>query len=84
MLFGAVFLFIYLPVITLEEQHLRDLFPTFPEYAAQVPRLLPRRIYGEKTARFGFQLYRKNREYEAGLGFLAGVALLAGKSYLRL
>ena len=83
-LFVAVFLFIYLPVITLEEQHLRDLFPEFPTYAAEVPRLLPRHVWQNKTARFDPRLYRKNREYEAGLGFIFGVLLLAGKSYFRL
>ena len=38
-LFGAVFLLIYLPAIELEEQHLRKLFPNFAAYAERVPAL---------------------------------------------
>ncbi len=83
-LFAAVFILIYLPVIDLEEQHLRDLFPGFPAYAARVPRLLPRVHITAETAHFRAGLYRKNREYEAGLGFLAGAALLTVKAYLSL
>ena len=41
-LFAAVFVLVYLPVIELEEQYLRVLFPDFDEYAARVPMLLPR------------------------------------------
>ena len=32
-LFAAVFVLIYLPVVELEEQHLRKLFPDYEEYA---------------------------------------------------
>jgi protein-S-isoprenylcysteine O-methyltransferase Ste14 len=80
LVFAAVFLLIYLPVIDLEEQHLRDIFPAFPAYAATVPRLLPSIRITNETQAFRFALYRKNREYEAGLGFLAGAALLIFKS----
>ena len=38
-LFGAVFSFVYLPVIQNEEQHLRNLFPSFGDYANKVPPL---------------------------------------------
>jgi len=41
-LFAAVFLLVYLPVIQLEEQHLRRLFPEYEAYAARVPALWPR------------------------------------------
>jgi protein-S-isoprenylcysteine O-methyltransferase Ste14 len=41
-LFAAVFLFVYLPVIQNEEQHLRQLFPGYAAYADGVPALLPR------------------------------------------
>jgi protein-S-isoprenylcysteine O-methyltransferase Ste14 len=78
-LFAAVFGLIYLPVIQLEEQHLHSLFPEFAAYAQRVPALVPRprRSTGP---RFSLPLYRKNREYEALLGFLAGVALLIWKA----
>ncbi len=39
-LFAAVFAFVYLPVIQLEEQHLRSLFPDYAAYAAASPRAL--------------------------------------------
>ncbi len=78
-LFAAVFGLIYLPVIQLEEQHLRSLFPEFADYARRVPALLPtpRKVSGPG---FRARLYMKNREYEALLGFLAGVALLVWKA----
>ena len=76
--FGAVFLLIYLPVIELEEQHLRDLFPNFENYARQVPLLWPRWKPVARGA-FRWKLYRRNEEYQALLGFLAGVAILIWK-----
>src|SRR4029077_20279060 len=36
-LFAAVFVLIYLPVVELEEQHLRALFPQYADYADRVP-----------------------------------------------
>ena len=41
-LFGVVFLLVYLPVIQLEEQHLRKLFSGYGAYAARVPAFWPR------------------------------------------
>jgi len=78
-LFAAVFLLVYLPVILLEEQHLRRLFPEYADYAQRVPSLLPRRKGWAGASRFSWQLYRKNQEYQAAVGFLAGAALLAWK-----
>lgn len=78
-LFAAVFLLVYLPVIELEEQHLRSLFPEFRDYAQRVPALLPSWRPERCAQRFRPALYRRNREYQALLGFLAGVALLIGK-----
>ncbi|HLW76887.1 MAG TPA: isoprenylcysteine carboxylmethyltransferase family protein [Bryobacteraceae bacterium] len=76
-LFAAVFLFIYLPVVELEEQHLRSLFPDYAEYARVVPKLLPRPTSATKSPNpFRWSLYRRNREYEALAGFLLGVAAL--------
>jgi protein-S-isoprenylcysteine O-methyltransferase Ste14 len=80
MLFSVVFFLIYLPVIQLEEQHLSNLFPDFADYARQVPALLPSgRAFANDTP-FRYGLYMKNREYEALLGFLAGLCLLIGKA----
>lgn len=79
-LFAVVFVLIYLPVVELEEQHLRSLFPAYEEFAQRVPKLLPRPPHGAAGKPFRFRLYRHNREYEALLGFLAGVALLLWKA----
>jgi protein-S-isoprenylcysteine O-methyltransferase Ste14 len=79
MLFAGVFVLIYLPVIELEEQHLRNLFPGFDSYARRVPALWPRLKAVEPKARFRWDLYVRNREYQALLGYLAGVAVLLAK-----
>lgn len=77
-LFALVFVFVYLPVIQLEEQHLRRLFPDYAAYADDVPALFPRITprRAEKAQPFRWALYRKNQEYQAALGFLAGAAYL--------
>jgi protein-S-isoprenylcysteine O-methyltransferase Ste14 len=77
-LFAAVFLLIYLPVVELEEQHLRSLFPQYSDYAKRVPRLWPR-IGKPNTQKFQWSRYRRNQEYQALAGFLAGVAVLIWK-----
>lgn len=81
LLFGAVFLFVYLPAISLEEQHLRDLFPGFRDYARRVPLLIPYRGRIPNKQRFSFAQYLYNREYEAAIGFLAGVGFLLAKAH---
>jgi len=80
-LFAAVFALIYLPVIQLEEQHLRHLFPDYADYAAHVPVLLPRLTAApqKNPQPFRLSLYLKNREYEAGAGFAAGMLFLLWK-----
>lgn len=78
-LFAAVFIFIYLPVIELEEQHLRHLFPSFDAYALRVPALWPTRRAVDTGGHFQWSLYVRNREYQALLGWLAGLALLVAK-----
>ena len=78
-IFAAVFILVYLPVIRLEEQHLQALFPEFGPYAAQVPALRPTFVFPGREQAFRWELYTHNREYQALLGFAAGVALLLGK-----
>lgn len=75
-LFAAVFLLIYLPVVELEEQHLAELFPNFRSYAARVPAFIPSLHAKATVQRFRWNLYLKNREYQALLGFLIGEAFL--------
>lgn len=78
-LFAAAFLLIYLPVVELEEQHLRTLFPNYAAYAQRVPSLLPRFMNPRGNKRFRWTVYKKNQEYQALLGFLAGMGVLLWK-----
>jgi protein-S-isoprenylcysteine O-methyltransferase Ste14 len=79
-IFAAMFLLVYLPVIQLEEQHLRKLFPEYDSYARQVPALIPRlRRPGQATHHFRWKLYFRNEEYQALIGFVAGALFLVYK-----
>ncbi len=83
-LFAAVFGLVYLPVIQLEEQHLAKLFPNFADYCRRVPLLIPYKgkAPNRSSGPSGFQwaLYRKNEEYNALLGYLAGAAWLTWRA----
>jgi protein-S-isoprenylcysteine O-methyltransferase Ste14 len=78
LLFACVFLFVYLPVIQLEEQHLRHLFPDYAAYAERVRALWPRLTADPEStpAPFRFRLYIQNQEYQAGAGFAVGLLYL--------
>ncbi len=82
----AMFFVIYLPVIRGEEAFLRNKFANFQDYAARVPRLIPRLTpyAAQATAEGGFSmtLYRKHREYNAAFGVVALIALLIVKMRL--
>ncbi len=75
---GFLFAAIYVPTIQGEEEYLRGRFLGFDEYAATVPRLLPRlRAAVSSQARGGFSrpLYLHHREYNSLMG--AGAVYLA-------
>lgn len=78
-LFALVFLLVYLPVIELEEQHLRVIFPSYAEYAEDVPALWPRVSRAAGQARFRTALYWKNQEYQAFIGMAVAAGLLVFK-----
>lgn len=80
-IFGAVFAFVYFPVIELEEQHLRKLFPAFGQYCLRVPMLLPSGRKTESREPFDLRQYWRNEEYNAALGYIAGVAILVWKAW---
>lgn len=80
LIFAIVFIGVYLPVIGLEEQHLRKLFSSYADYASRVPALIPAWRGAANPRRFSFRLYTANREYQAALGFLAGLAVLWWKA----
>jgi protein-S-isoprenylcysteine O-methyltransferase Ste14 len=76
----VVFAAIYLPVIRGEEAFLRSRFPEYEDYARRVPRFLPR--FGEPatgSGSFSRARYLKHREYNALLGTLTILALLAAR-----
>jgi protein-S-isoprenylcysteine O-methyltransferase Ste14 len=79
---AVLFAAIYIPTIQGEEGYLREHFAGFDEYAAKVPRLLPRLTAAEFPAnenasggRFSWQQWRHHREYNALMG--AGAIYLA-------
>jgi len=80
-IFALVFLLVYLPVIQLEEQHLRRLFPEYATYADRVPALLPRLTpYPQKTSNpFRGTQYLRNQEYQAAIGYAVGALFLLWK-----
>lgn len=74
----------YPAVMRREEQELRTLYGVaFDDYAAGVPRFWPRLMRAGSSGgangpgvRFSWECYSRNREYEALLGSLVGIALL--------
>jgi protein-S-isoprenylcysteine O-methyltransferase Ste14 len=83
--FAGFFLLVYGPVMRREEHLLRQKFgAAYDGYAASVPRFVPGRQAGPASGEsFDWARYRKNREYEAALGFAAALAFLALKMWLR-
>lgn len=81
--FAALFLGIYLPVMRVESATLSQLFgEDFEAYAATVPLFLPRLTpYRSGEQRIGFdpRLYMRYREYRATLGLLVAWGLLVFK-----
>lgn len=77
---AVLFAVIYIPVIRSEEEYLRSVFPGFDDYAARVPRLLPRiaaqRDVSAARGQFSAALYRRHREYHALMGVAAMYAAL--------
>lgn len=80
LLFTALFTLVYLPAIELEEQHLTEILPGYGEFAARVPLLLPRWPSQFGPDHFSSALYRKNREYQALLGWALGAAWLIARA----
>ncbi len=75
------FLALYLPVIEEEEAHLRKILKGYEDYEKRVPRVVPSfTTHYRSDVGFSAELYRKNREYEAALGYLAGIIVLTWKA----
>ena len=83
MLFALLFLGIYVPVMRVESETLEQLFGhKYRQYAQAVPIFLPglTRYQGAAKAEFDVALYKRYREYEAALGFVAAFAILIAKA----
>jgi protein-S-isoprenylcysteine O-methyltransferase Ste14 len=78
--FAAVFIGVYLPVIELEEQHLRKLFHGYENYAARVPLVLPRLRPAGPLHGWAARLYLRNEEWKALLAYAAALAFLVFKA----
>jgi protein-S-isoprenylcysteine O-methyltransferase Ste14 len=83
--FIAMFGLVYWPVMLREAEFLRQQFgETYARYASAVPFFLPTGRHAPATGEgFRWALYRQNREYQAAVGFLAGIAFLVFKMLLR-
>lgn len=84
LIFIALFLGIYLPVMRVEAGDLAMLFgDDFEEYARSVPLFFPRLSAWKKSdGRFDFQLYLRYREYRAAIGLVCAWGVLAAKMLL--
>jgi protein-S-isoprenylcysteine O-methyltransferase Ste14 len=84
-LFGILFLGIYLPVMRVESATMGQYFSEeFREYSRAVPMFFPRlTAYRTTNGETGFdsRLYMRYREYEAALGLLLAWGLLVFKAY---
>lgn len=81
-LFAALFLGIYLPVMRVEIGDMRRIFGSeFDEYEQNVPMFLPRLTkWKDAGDKFDFQLYLQYREYRAAIGAAIVIAILAAKA----
>ena len=75
-IFAAVFLLVYLPAVELEEQHLRNLFPSYTAYASRVNRFLPWANTPGAAGSFTWTRYMRNQEYNALIGFAIAASWL--------
>jgi len=85
LVFAALFLGIYVPVMRVETKTLDELFgKTYQDYAAAVPLFLPR-VTGYRAAaakaKFDPALYRRYREYQAAIGLVVAWLVLVIKWY---
>ena len=86
LIFVALFLGIYFPVMRVESSTLADLFgERYRRYAREVPLFFPQlKQYRDQSAgqsQFDATLYLRYREYRAVLGLLCAWAVLVFKTY---
>jgi protein-S-isoprenylcysteine O-methyltransferase Ste14 len=80
--FAALYILIYLPVMSAEAETMSEMFPNeYRIYRREVPPFFPRLTpYKERSPkRFEIDAYIRHREYRAALGVAAVYALIAAK-----
>ncbi len=84
--FIALFLGIYLPVMRVEAEDLTELFrEEYAEYASRVPLFFPRiTAYKVSALKFDMDLYMRYREYRAALGLAFAWLILAFKAFFHI
>lgn len=87
LLFAALFLGIYFPVMRVEAKTMTELFGSqYQSYKNAVPLFLPRltpfKQENSTAAKFDASLYLRYREYRAALGLVIAWGVLLIKSYL--
>ena len=84
-LLGAYLAVFYPAVIRREQAELTASYgQAFADYAAKVPAFWPRLSPAMRsTERFSWALYRKNREYEAAIGLIVAMSILAAMMLAR-
>lgn len=82
LIFIALFLGIYFPVMRVEAGELTHIFgDEYKEYAGRVPLFFPRLTAGETSEnKFDFDLYLRYREYQAALGLIFAWSILLAKA----
>lgn len=93
-LVGAYFIVFYYAVMRNEEEDLRVRFgAVFEKYAQVVPLFLPRIVRSaeladlrdpQQPAHFSWAQFNTNREYQAVIGSIAGIGVVALRMWLRL
>jgi protein-S-isoprenylcysteine O-methyltransferase Ste14 len=78
--FLLCFAALYGPVMQREIETMKHLFAEqYSSYQEKVPLFFPRFHLPEGLSDFSFERYLRNREYQALIGFLAALVLLAAK-----
>jgi protein-S-isoprenylcysteine O-methyltransferase Ste14 len=77
LIFGTIFLLVYLPVMELEEKHLLRVLPGSVAYVEKVPLFLPMKPPISSATRFAWALYMRNEEYKALGAFAVAAVFLA-------
>jgi hypothetical protein len=84
LIFCALFIGIYLPVMKVEANDMYAIFgEDFARYEAHVPLFLPRlSVWNQTDEKFDFSLYLQYREYRAAIGSALALVVLTVKAYL--